>query len=79
LIEAVMTNPAGEPSGDVLRLSFDRRLMFEFRGSAVTSDAGLLVYRELDDALGLSVMAGETLTDARTGMNGRHALVGMLR
>jgi hypothetical protein len=59
-----------------LKLDFDRRLMLQFRGSVVTSDAGLLAYRELDDALGLSTMAGETLADARTGRNGRHALVG---
>jgi Transposase DDE domain group 1 len=39
----------------------------------------LLAYRELDDALGLSAMAGEKLADARTGKNGRHALVGLLR
>jgi hypothetical protein len=39
----------------------------------------LLAYRELDDALGLSETAGETLADARTGKNGRHALVGLLR
>ena len=74
-----MANPAGESSGEALRLDFDRRLMLQFRGSVVTSDAGLLAYRELDDALGLSAMAGETLADARTGKNGRHALVGMLR
>ena len=55
------------------KLDFDRRLMLQFRGSVVTSDAGLLAYRELDDALGLSTMAGETLADARTGKNGRHA------
>jgi hypothetical protein len=74
-----MAHPTGEAESDVFRLDFDRRLMLQFRGSAVTSDAGLLAYRELDDALGLTEMAGETLADARTGRNGRHALVGLLR
>ena len=74
-----MANPAGESNGEALRLDFDRRLTLQFRGSVVTSDAGLLAYRELDDALGLSDLAGERLADARTGKNGRHALVGMLR
>jgi hypothetical protein len=74
-----MANPAGESNDGVLRLDFDRRLMLQFRGSVVTSDAGLLAYRELDDALSLSTMAGDVLSDARTGKNGRHALVGMLR
>src|ERR1700731_4707075 len=72
-----MSNPAGESREGVLRLDFDRRGTLQFRGSVVTSDAGLLPYRELDDALGLSAMTGEMLADARTG--GRHALVGMLR
>jgi Transposase DDE domain group 1 len=74
-----MTNPAGESNGEALRLDYDRRLTLQFRGSVVTSDAGLLAYRELDDALGLSDLASERLADARTGKNGRHALVGMLR
>jgi hypothetical protein len=77
--EAVMAHPTGESKDAVLKLDFDRRLLVQFRGSVVTSDAGLLAYRELDDALGLSTIAGATLADARTGKNGRHALVGLLR
>ncbi len=74
-----MANPAGEVESGALRLDFDRRLSVQFLGSVVTSDAGLLAYRELDDALGLTALAGEMLADARTGKNGRHALVGLLR
>jgi len=35
--------------------------MLQFRGSLVTADARLLAYAKLDDALGLSTMAGEML------------------
>jgi hypothetical protein len=40
-----MANPAGESSGGVLRLDFDRRLMLQFRGSVVppTQDCHALV------------------------------------
>jgi hypothetical protein len=75
----VATKPAGELNGEALRLDFDRRLMLQFRGSPITSDAGLLGYRGLDDALGLSAKAGERLADGRAARNGRRALVGMLR
>src|SRR6201997_4995981 len=74
-----MANRGCESNGETLGLDFDRRLMLQFRGAVVTSDAGLLAYRELDDALGLTVLKGESLSDARIGKNGRHALIGMLR
>src|SRR5580700_8500056 len=75
-----MTNPAGESNDGALRLDFDRRVMLQFCGSVVTSDAGLLAHRELDDVLGLSALASDVLADARTGKNGRHAnLAGLFR
>src|SRR5215211_4243366 len=74
-----MADPTGEADKGALRLDFDRRLMLQFRGSTITSDAGLLAYRELDDVLRLTDTAADTLADARTGKNGRHRLAGLLR
>jgi hypothetical protein len=74
-----MADPTGETDRSALRLDFDRRLMLQFRGSTITSDAGLLAYRELDDTLYLTDTAANTLADARTGKNGRHRLAGLLR
>ena len=72
-------HPAGDSKSKLLRLDFDRRLKLEFHGFRVTSDAGLLAYRELDDALGLTLMVGDELVDPRTGRNGQHAMKGLLR
>src|SRR6202043_2088849 len=74
-----MADAAGEADGGALRLDFDRRVMLRFHGSAITSDGGLLAYRELDDVLALTTSGGERLAEARTGKNRRHLLVGLLR
>ena len=69
----------GKRNSRPLRVDFDRRLKLEFHGSNISSDAGLLPYRELDDALGLTELGGEVLSETRRGKNTRHLLVGLLR
>jgi len=62
-----------------LRVGFDSRVKLEFHGAAVTSDAGLVAYRELDEALDLMQMTGGILRDLRRGKNTQHELMAMLR
>jgi hypothetical protein len=72
-------NPMGEARKDALRLDFDRRLKLEFHGTKITSDAGLIAYRELDEALGLTSKIESELCDILTGKNTQHGLAALLR
>ena len=74
-----MAYPMGEAKPEPLRVDFDCRVKLEFPGSKITSDAGLLAYRELDDVLGLTDLGGAALSDLRRGKNTRHLLTGLLR
>ena len=67
-----------DKTGDV-RLDFDRRVRLEFHGSKISSNGGLLLFRELDEVLGLHDIAGGLLRDTRTGHNRLHSLAGLLR
>ena len=72
-------NATGESISAPLRVDFDRRLKLQFHGAKLSSDGGLMVFRELDEALGLTKMASWILRDSRTGRNARHNLVAMFR
>jgi hypothetical protein len=69
----------GDCQTEQLRPPFDRRLRLEFHGATVTSDAGLLAYRDLDDALRLTDTAADVLHDTQAGRNTRHGLSALLR
>jgi len=58
---------------------FNPQLRVEFRGSTVTSDAGLLLPRELDAHLGLSARIDRHVSDPRTGRNSQFPLQDLVR
>ena len=69
----------GERKKDALRVKFDPKLKLEFHGTKVTSDAGLLAYRELDEVLGLTTMIESEFYDNRKGKNTQHNITALLR
>jgi hypothetical protein len=68
----------GEVREDALRLDFNHRLKIEFHGTKITSDTGLLAYRELDEILGLTSAIGSELRDIRTGKNTQRGVAALL-
>ena len=74
-----MDHPEGAGFARADRVDFDSRVRMEFRGTQLSSDGGLLVMRELDDALGLSDLAAAALCDTRRGKNTIHRLDGLFR
>ena len=69
----------GDAKSGPVRLSFNPQLRVEFHGSTVTSDAGLLLPRELDERLGLSGLIERHLSDPRTGRNSQFPLPDLFR
>jgi hypothetical protein len=69
----------GERKDEPLRVQFDPEVQLDFVGSKLSTDAGLVAYRELDWQLGLTAAAGQFLTERRTGRNIQHELVPLLR
>src|ERR1700730_7287267 len=69
----------GETQNRSFQLSFNSSLRVEFQGARVTSDGGLILVRELDERLGLSVLMERHLIDSRRGKNVQLPLSDLLR
>jgi hypothetical protein len=65
--------------GERLNIRFNRKIKLEFHGARLTSDGGLLAYRELDDALGLFDSASTVISDKRTERNIQNDMTNLLR
>jgi hypothetical protein len=59
----------GEKETAPFQFTFNGFLKVAFQGSCVTSDAGLILVRELDERLGLDAIITEHLRDSRQGLN----------
>src|SRR5215831_14760911 len=68
----------GEKQNGPFQLSFNPSLKVDFQGSQVTSDAGLILVRELDERLGFSELIEGHLANSR-GKNMQLPLADLLR
>ncbi len=68
----------GEGRKEALRVDFNRSVKVEVHGANVTSDAGLLAFLELDEALGLTDRVADLLVHTRSGLNTQHTLLAQL-
>jgi len=69
----------GELQHKAFQLTFNGFLKVAFQGSRVTSDAGLILVRELDERLGLETLIAELLSDSRQGLNTQFGVIDLLR
>lgn len=69
----------GEKQNQPFQLSFNASLKIDFQGSRLTSDAGLILVRELDERLGFAELIQRHLTDSRRGKNTQFPFVDLLR
>ena len=69
----------GDRRKQALRVQFNGKLKLEFHGAKITSDAGLLAFRELDQTFRLMETGSTVLCDPRHGRNTQHTILAMLR
>ena len=70
---------SGHPEGESMKVGFDGGIKLEFHGAKLSSNSGLLTYRDLYHALGLFDSVSSSFIDKPTGCNIQHAMPTLLR
>ena len=56
-------NQAGERKNSSVMPSFNRTIRIDFRGAKISSDAGVLILREIDERFNITTPLGDCLDD----------------
>ena len=71
--------PVGDKENGPFQFTFNGLLKVAFQGSHITSDAGLILVRELNERLGLEHRITDHLSDSRHGTNTQFRVADLLR
>jgi len=74
-----MMNDVGEAEKGAIRPEFNRSVMIDFQGAKITSDAGVLMLREVDERFGIIGPMEDKIDDSRSPRHTRHTIVQMIR
>ncbi|MFC1895610.1 transposase [Thermodesulfobacteriota bacterium] len=69
----------GEAQEQAIRPDFDRSIFIDFAGAKITSDAGFLLMREIDQRFGIIESGCSHLVDERADSHKKHTFEQMIR
>ena len=69
----------GEIHDRIIRPEFNRSIVMDFLGTKITSDAGFLALREIDQRFKVTAPMGREIDDPRSPVHIKHSMVEMIR
>jgi hypothetical protein len=76
-VRAMLVN--GEPQKEAIRPDFNKSIFIDFAGAKITSDAGFLLMREVEQRLGIIESGCNQFVDERSTSHKRHIYEQMIR
>ena len=76
-VKAVLEN--GEKKNDAIRPGFNKSIFIDFTGAKITSDAGFLLMREVDQRFDIIQSGCKLLDDTRSVSHKKHSFEQMIR